>query len=180
MYIMKNILFILSTLLFGFSCSPHLSPFTQELYQSNNWTVDDLKQIQFYLSKDIVLYRKVSKGESTIHGGKIKIKKGQKIEEIIIEAGTPGIVLFSPKKDRIAVSFESSGTDKYLIFGPNPKVGERYVLLAKDWKKRKGKISYDDKIYFTDSESAYASLLVDLKKVRKVSLSKRKANGRTL
>ena len=177
---MKNILLLFSIVLLGFSCSPHLSPFTQELYQSNHWTVDDLKQIQFYLSKDIVLYRKVSKGESTIHGGKIKIKKGQKIEEIIIEAGTPGVVLFSPKKDRLAVSFESNGENKFLIFGPNPKAGKRYVLLAKDWKKHKGKISYDDKVYFTDSESAYASLLVDLKKVRKVSRTKHKASGRKL
>ena len=177
---MKNIFTILSIVLLGFSCSPHLSPFTQELYQNSNWTVDDLKQIQFYLSKDIVLYRKVSKGESSIHGGKIKIKKGQKIEEIIIEAGTPGVVLFSPKKDRLAVSFESNGNDRFLIFGPNPKVGDRYVLLAKDWKKHRGKISYDDKIYFTDSESAYASLLVDLKKVGKVSHSKRTASGRKL
>ncbi len=176
----KNFLF-LGLLLFTMNaCSPRLSPFTQRLYNDNNWTESDLKSIQFYVSQDIILHREVNSGESTIESGEIKMVNGKKVEEVVVRKGTPGVVMFLPKKDRFAVSFENSAEDRYLMFGPNPKAGNRYVLLASDWKRRKGKISYDGKSYYTPSESAYAALMVDLKKVRKVSVKSRTAKGRKI
>ncbi|MEL6867457.1 MAG: hypothetical protein AAFP19_23735 [Bacteroidota bacterium] len=162
------------------ACSPKLTPFTQRLVDENNWSEDELRRIQFYLSDDIVLRRQASKGDAKIVSGEIKIVNGKRVEEIIIEKGTPGILLFSPKENRFAVSFESGGDDRFLMFGPSPKSGSRYVLLASNWKRNRGEIRYAGKKYYTSSESAYATLMVDLKRVRNVSVKTRKASGRTI
>ena len=39
------------------SCSPNLSTFNQKLYEENQWSEEELKKIQFYLSDDIILTR---------------------------------------------------------------------------------------------------------------------------
>jgi hypothetical protein len=90
---------------------------------------------------------------------------------------TPGVFVFSPKEKRFAISFEDSDA-RFLMFGPNPKAGNKYVLLASEWKNRRGKVQYDDKTWRVSADDAVSSLLVDLKKVRKVSVSSRTAGGR--
>lgn len=166
-----------AVLLFLGSCSPSLSPFTQKLIDKNRWTEEDLKEIQFYLSRDIVLSRDYTSGASRIESGKIKMVKGRKVEEVRIPKGTPGIAVFQPKRDKLAVSFESQN-DQFLIFGPNPKKGSSYVLLATEWKNRRGKVKYDDKQFYTTTESGLATLLVDVKKSKKVKVKSRSAKGR--
>jgi len=174
---MYKVIFLFAALSLA-ACSPQLSPFTQELYDQNRWSEQELKKIQFYLSDDIILRRQISAGESTIASGKIRMVDGSEVEEVVIRKGTPGVLLFTPKTDRFAVSFESDGSERYLMFGPNPKVDERYVLLARDWDRRTGKVSYDNKLYYTDSESAFAHLMVDLRRIQKMELERRTAGGR--
>ena len=176
----KIFLFLGGLLFIMSSCSPKLTPFTQKLYDQNKWSESELKSIQFYLSEDIVLRREASSGSSTIEGGEIKMVDGKKLEEVVVKEGTPGVLVFLPKQNRFAVSFESENDERYLMFGPNPKAGNRYVLLASDWKRNRGKVSYDGKPFFTPSQSAYAALLVDLKKVRKVSVKSHTAKGRKI
>lgn len=144
---------------------------------SNNWSENEIKRIQFYLSEDIVLVRSRRGGSSNIQDGKIKIKDNSRVEQIKFKKGTPGTALFLPKEDRIAVSFES-GPEKFLMFGPNSKAKGRYVLLAKDWDRNVGKITYDDKVYETTSESAYAALLVQISGDGDVTYRSRNADGR--
>jgi hypothetical protein len=150
------------------------------MYDENHWTHQELGKIQFYLSDDIVLKRRRKEGNSVIEGGRIKVEKGQEIEEVIIPRGTPGVFLFSPKENRLAVSFESGSEKKYLMFGPNPKMGNRYVLLASEWDKNQGKVQYDGSYYWVDSNDAYAGLLVDLKRINKVKVNSRTASGNTI
>ncbi len=177
----NSIFFLLSLLLLGMSaCSPQLTPFTQRLYEENRWSDEELKQIQFYLSDDIVLRKEVSGGSSEIVSGEIKMVDGKKVEEIVIRKGTPGVFVFSPKTNRFAVSFESEEDKSFLMFGPNPKNGNRYALLASNLQRRRGQVSYEGRKFYTPSESAYASLMVDLKRVRKVSVKSRTAKGRTV
>ena len=175
-----NVLLIIGFVVFS-SCSPRLTPFTQELYEENGWTVDDLERIQFYLSEDIILRRGYSSGSSSISSGKIKVVNGKKIQETKIRKGTPGVFLFSPKEDRFAISFESGGK-RYLIFGPSRKNNGEYTLRAAEWDKEKGQgqVTYDGKTYFTPTKSAYATLMVDLKKVGSSSMKSRTAKGRTV
>jgi hypothetical protein len=163
-----NLFLAFGAMLFAFSCSPTLTPFTQKLHNEYKWGESDLKRIQFYLSDDIVLRRRVTEGQTRIQNGKIKTINGEKIEELIFKAGTPCVYLFSPKETRFAISFEQSDPPKYLMFGPNPKYGNRYVLLGKEWNNNTGTISYDAESWYTTSESAYACLLVDLKRATSV------------
>lgn len=172
-----NLLLILSLGLLS-ACNT-LTPFTQRLYEENGWTDADLKRIQFYLSEDIILRRGVTQGATTITSGKIKIVDGKKIEETVIRKGTPGVFLFKPKENRFAVSFES-GDKSYLIFGASEKNNGKYTLRAAEWDKGQGEITYNDQKYFTPARSAYATLMVNLKKIGKSEIRSRTAKGRTV
>ena len=179
---MKSYLFLFSIvgLLVMSSCSPKLTPFSQRLYFENGWSERDLQSIQFYLSNDVVLSRQMKDGESSIRDGKVKVVAGKEIEEVRFPKGTPGVLLFIPKENRVAISFEEGGDEKYLMFGPNRKHNGKYMMLAADWDKRFGTVTYNDQVYRTDYESAYSALLIDLKAIRKVTVKKKTAKGRTI
>ncbi len=160
------------------SCSPQLSPFTERLYEEQRWTDDELRRIQFYLSDDIVLRRQFSGADAKIEGGTIKIVGGKQVEEVLIRRGTPGVFLFSPKRNRFAVSFEAGSDTRFLMFGPNPKANGRFALLAADWEREQGTVTYDNRKYQVDAASAWATLLVDLKRMSITSVNSRTAQGR--
>lgn len=162
------------------SCSPRLTPFTQRLYKENGWSERDLQSIQFYLSKDIVLTRQMRDGESAIKDGKVKVVAGREIEEIRFPKGTPGVLLFVPKNNRFAISFEEGREEKYIMFGPNQRYSGKYMMLAADWDKNYGTVSYNERVYRTDSESAFAALLIDLKAIRRTTVKSKTAKGRTI
>ncbi len=170
-------------LAFGFcvfmlaSCNKNLNYFTQRMNDENGWSEQELKKVQFYLSDDIVLRRQLGASDSRISNGKIRIENGREIEEVRFEKGTPGVVVFSPKANRLAVSFESSD-DRYLIFGPNPKVGNRYTLRGKEWSRYQGKVTYDGRVYETSSRSAMTALLVDLKRANNTDYKSKTVGGR--
>ena len=159
------------------SCSSNLRPFTQRLYDEFNWTDEEIQNIQFYVSDDIRLWRDAGNEATMIQDGKVRIVDGREIEEIIIRKGTPGVVIFSPKENRFAVSFNEDD-DSFLMFGPNEKVNGRYVLLAKEWQKRQGKVTYSGRIYETDSNSAYATLMLDIKAAQKLKYNSTVVSGR--
>lgn len=170
---------VLSVLLFA-SCSPTLTPFTADLYKDYGWTENELKQIQFYVSEDIKLYRITKQGVSEVSNGEIKVIDGKRSEIIKIPAGTPGTLLFLPEKNRFAVSFEPESDKLFLMFGPGKNVDGRFVLLASEWDKRIGVITYGDRKYRTRSNSAWATLMVDLKKIVKSEYEVRTAKGREI
>jgi hypothetical protein len=172
-----NFLFALLAMLSLAACTPQYSFFTESLYQKQKWTEADISRIQFYISKDIVLTRALTEGETKISEGKIQIKNGRKVEQVIIRQGTPGVLVLMPKENRFAISFEESD-DAYLMFGPNPKYDNRFALLAQDWEREKGKVHYKGNLYEVGSESAYASLMVDLRRIGDHEFQSRKAEGR--
>src|SRR5690606_16875218 len=163
---MKRILFSLILLSFMGSCSPQLSPFSSSLIRDFQYDNEALSRIQFYLSDDIVLNRQLRQGESTIDQGRITVRDGRRVEEIVFRSGTPGVYVFSPGDQKLAISFER-GEDRYLIFGPSSRSrrGGRggsgiYGLLAKEWESDYGTITYDGKEYYTPARSAFVTLLV--------------------
>jgi len=160
------------------SCSKKLTPYTERLQDDFEFSTDDLQRIQFYLSEDIVLQRNLGLEETRITEGRIQVVDGREVEQIIFKKGTPGVLVFSPKDRRLAISFEEGGDDKYLMFGPNKRAGGRYVLLAKEWRNKLGKVSYNGKTYTTTNRSAYSALLVDLDKYRSVDYDSERVKGR--
>jgi len=159
------------------SCSPSLNYYTESMHYDYRLSDAELQSVQFYLSNDIVLYRDLGINDSKISDGKIKVVDGRKVEEIIFPRETPGVLMFSPKQDRFAISFEE-GDESYLMFGPNKKAGGKFVLLAKEWNRRVGKVTYKGKTWNTNSSSAMSALLVDVDKARKVSRKTQKVGGR--
>lgn len=159
------------------SCSKNLSYFSSSLAEENSWGEHQLKQIQFYVSQDIHLYRTASGGSSEIKDGRIEIKDERKVDEIVIKRGTPGILTFMPKEDRYAISFDDSGA--YLVFGPGQKTKGRFTLRAKSWNDKKGTgiVTYGDTEYKTTVRSAYAALMVDVKKASKSQTRSKTASG---
>ena len=180
--ILKNpsLIMFLLVMIIGFSsCSKRLTYFTQSMSNNLGWTESELQKVQFYLSEDITLRRNLGESDSRITKGKIRLVDGREVEEIFFKKGTPGVVIFSPKSERVAVSFED-GIDNYLIFGPNPKSGGRYTLRGKNWNKNSGKITYNGLEYTTGTRSSFAALLVDLKRAEKVKYSSKTVGGRKI
>ncbi len=168
-----------SLLLLMSSCSRELRPFTANILKEGNWSDTELKKIQFYLSEDIVIRRKLTEGVNEItSGGSIKIFKGEKVEEVRIPHGTPGVFLFRANDDHFAIGFDAINDKRYLMFGPNPKRQGSYVLLASEWKNQLGKVRYDDRFFFTDEPSAWSALLVDLRKIKNVEVTSKTERGR--
>jgi hypothetical protein len=175
-----HLLLILVGLGFLTSCSPRYSYFTKDLYEKEKWSQDEMMRIQFYVSRDIVLSRSLNAGETSITAGKIILKNGQRTEQVLIKQGTPGVMVLMPKEDRFAISFEDNSNDHYLMFGPNPKNDDRFALLAQDWSRENGRVHYGGQLYTVESTSAYASLMVDLRRVGQSQYESRKVVGRTV
>ena len=173
---MRNLIFFVTLTVFLSSCK-NLVPYTDAMKKKYNWSDEQVKRIQFYVSHDIILHRELSQGSTDIVQGKIRTINGRKVDEILIREGTPGILTEIPKQNKMLVSFEVSD-DHYLSFGVNPNVGEKYVLLASEWNNGMGKIHYSDKEYYTDPDSKYAFLLVDMRKIQKMDIKQRVAKGR--
>ena len=94
-------------------------------------------------------------------------------------AGTPGVFLFRPKEDHFAVSFESKDDTHYLMFGPNPKMDGEYMLLASEWNRRAGTVTYANEKFKTTS-SEIPRLLVSMKYRNVRRVEERNAGGRKI
>jgi hypothetical protein len=162
------------------ACAKQLTPFNQDLYDKYRWSNEELKNIQFYLSDDIVLYKKLDGSEASISDGKIQIKKEKKGEKILMKRGTPGVYIFSPKNNRFAISFHESDDTKYLMFGPNEALKGNFALLGKEWGKYQGQVTYEDQTYIVNADDALAILLVDLRKVSKYNYQNKEERGRKI
>jgi len=128
-------LFFFSLLLIG-ACTPtNPKRFTHVTYTNWNWTDAHLKRVQFYISHDIVLYRFLGENEVLrFKNGKIEMHKGRKAEKIYIYSYTKGgfISRQNGKEENFAISFEEDDS-LFLTFGPHPRYGGEYKLLAKAW-----------------------------------------------
>lgn len=161
------------------ACGPKLSPFTQRLIEDQRWEQSDLQRIQFYLSEDVVLTRELRKDRSTITKGTVKVINGREVEQVVFKRNTPGVFNFSPKEQRVAISFEQDN-EAFLVFGPNPKNGGKYSLLASDWDRNSGKVTYAGREWQVSSADAYASLLIPLKRLREGDTKGRVVGGRKI
>ncbi len=164
--------------LFLTSCTINLSPYTSSTQTKTNFNEDQLKKVQFYLEGTITLYRELGTSETEITSGEIQIVNGKKVEQIVIATGTPGVVVKAESKDVFLISFDTDGS--YLRFGANSDYSGRYTMMAKSWEGRTGIIEYAGKEYKSTSESIYAYLSVNMKKIDNTSVESKTAGGRTI
>ena len=176
----KYVIILCGAVLLIASCSPRI-PFTQTLREQYKLKDAELKSLQFYASHNIILNRgERTDKEQTTEEGTLTIKSGNYVEQIVIKAGTPGVVEKVIDRNRISVSFEV-GENKFLEFGAtNPKVNSRYTLLAPKWVNNKGEIQYGGKIYYSGSGSGNVYLLFKMRKLNKYSKEQRVVKGRKI
>lgn len=161
------------------SCGKNLVPYSAYLQDKHNWGKPEIEQIQFYTSKDIVLYRNVADSETQIVNGTVKIKNGKQVEEVVVRAGTPGIAVWQADDNRYGICFENND-DRFLTFGVNPEKQKKFYLLASEWNGKNGIVSYNGTKYRTNSGSADAFLLIDLKKTKNITVRSHTAKGRSV
>ena len=158
---MKNTILIILTALAISACSINLNDLHRDTIQGTQRLDQRMKKVQFYLSHELVLERSLSREKSNVRDGKIIVEKAGDVERIRIPAESPGVFVFSPDGEKMAISF-SENDQAFLMFGPNPNENNRYTLLGKNWNRNYGEVTYRNKTYYVSRRSAMTGLLVDL------------------
>lgn len=136
-------------------------------------------KVQFYLSDDIVLRRSAGSASASLSKGTIRVVDGREVEEIIIKAGTPGVLVDKLADDRLLISFEEDSRAR-LLFGASTKSAGRYDLLARNWSQGRGQVEYGGKTFTVDRRSSDASLMVDFRRQSQERRKTSSASGRTI
>ena len=107
----------------------------------------ELRALQYYVSDDIHLRRIVESGNRSIGRGILLERNARVVDEILIQAGTPGIAV-GVGNDWVAVSFEpgsylyfSSRNDGVHVVGDPGRPGDLYYLWATDWMQGTGVVT---------------------------------------
>lgn len=161
-----------------YACSSSI-PFTNDDKVKYNLTEDKLKKLQFFVSRDIVLQRgeRSDEAQEFDQDGKLIVSSSASLDEIYIKEGTPGVVVKVLDGNRLAVSFDATDDNKYLVFG-DPNNRGRYNLMGAEWNNGKGKINYGGKVYYVMPGGAGAYLKYKMKKVSENRKSQSAVKGR--
>ena len=146
-----------------------LKPYTDTLRAQNNWSKADVGTLQFYVSHDIVLRKKVAGDTSAIVNHKVVTKNIKDDSTIVIKAGTPAIITeWLEDSTVIRVRF-SSDTSHALNFKQNlTQENGRYLIEpVEDWRGNIGKFLYAGSIYYSDKDSRFVNLKVDVSQLNK-------------
>lgn len=176
----KSFIFIaLAGLLVLSSCAPRV-PFTQAVREKYKIGEEDLKRIQFYASNDIVMVRgQVSEKEKETTDGTFTVKSGQQVEEVVIKAGTPGVVTELIDGNTLAVSFELDDAEGLVFADKSQKKGP-YYMQTLPWKNNKRQVKYKQEMYSTSAQSNHVYLMFKMKQIRSFKRDQRVVKGRKL
>jgi len=140
--IMRNkvVFFVIATAAaFLSSCTTKLSLNIKEKIENSTVKLED---VQFYNSERIKLQRVLPKTEKVAEAaGKIKFRKGEFIETLILRRNTPGVYV-SQDEDRIFAAFEKGG-NLALPF----RLNGGYYVLDNRYADDKYLVTYDGKDY---------------------------------
>jgi len=168
-------LLVIAVILIMGSCNSTIY-FTQEMRNNLNENRLELEDVQFYVSRKLVLKRNLTYDETKIARGEIKFENGQYVEEIVIPKNTHGIAL-DKGGNWINVAFEQ-GVNRDLKFVMNSE--SLYQITALDWNDNYGKIKYDTLYYYLDPGGDEALLKVKKEEIYNFQKKKRVVKGRTV
>ena len=169
-------LLLLSAILMT-SCATRV-PFTDEIKKDFNLTESNLKQVQFYTSRTIILERDDQKEVTATTGkdGELVASKESMSERIVIPANRPCIFEKMDEDGSINIRFEM-GAGRVLKFKQRPNVATGRFYLHADWKDGKGELDYGGAVYYAVSGSSSAYLIVKLKQWQKNKRNDRTVKG---
>jgi hypothetical protein len=111
----------------------------------------------------------------------LRIDKGRKMEEVIIAASTPGVIVKADEK-RILVSFEEAinGKEVFVTFERGKNGYREGYFMFPDKVNERGEmvVNYGDQIYVATGESRQSHLMIDQDKVKVESYEARQVPGR--
>jgi hypothetical protein len=120
----------------------------------------ELRKVQFFNDKAIILRRKATESDIRQSGGKMVEVDGEQIQEILIKKGTKGVIVGN-KNGKLLIAFEN-GDGKYLRFYKNAK--NAYQIDADKWVNRRGMVSYAEMDFAIEAESNDVLLMFREKK----------------
>lgn len=187
---MKNIFFplVIATLLFASSCKV---TFTSDLRSKIEAQKLDLKKIQYYNSKTIVLQRILTTSDTRVASGEVRLQNGLQVEEIKIKKNTPGIC-DSLMADAVRIRFEAE-KGRYLIFqmgaygeyqlksdrfDPNSPSNQKNSQEVNQFMElNKGEVIYEGKKYYVNITITPPKIKIKKTESSKFAKSSRKASG---
>lgn len=179
MFDMRSVIAASSLLFLLASCSPQLTPFTQQIREQYKLKPEELTSIQFYTSNSFVLRRGENAMGKETEGGELQVVKEKYIEEVVIKAGTPCVITEVVDGNRVKVSFEDGGS-KYLVFGSIRNKDGYYTLQALEWVNGKGKLNYGENTYYSSEGSRDIFLTFKMKSLEKYKADQKVVKGKRL
>lgn len=169
----------LAVLLMMSACAPRVQ-WTQAIKDQYQVKESELKSIQFYTTGDIVLQRAESSGSNKeTNQGELVISSGNSLEQVVIKAGTPGIVEKIIDDTRFAVRFEM-GEGKTLIFGNDQPSKGAYYLMPEEMQGSNKIVNYGNKKFAVTGNSAYVTLSFKMRKLNKYTKDQHVVKGMKL
>lgn len=185
----KLIILVISSLLLS-SCTLQFTSTLRTQLENSNVNIQDL---QYYNSKRFILQRELTEKDSASISGKIKMKKGKKIEIIKFNRKTPTIcskfttdtlfmVFEQGKKDSIPFILYADLSSTYILFSPRPISGVKSRPLTMVNYTGYSNIKFYDIIKYEKNDYFYGysvrpKLLVKKKDVRYALRQVRVAKG---
>jgi len=158
--------------LFISSCS-NLIYFTNGIRENLDENQLEIEKVQYYNSEKIVLRRSLSKEETQIAKGIIKLEDGNYFEEIIIPKQTKGIAV-STGSEYLKIAFER-GDNRNLRFVLNDD--NMFQISADCWKNNYGCVSYDTSTYYVIPSSSNTLLMVSKEYISNIEKKRRVLEG---
>lgn len=170
-----SLLAICATLLLLPACATRV-PFTVALRRE--LTDADLARLQFYVSQEVQLSREMRSEEKGVTAGHtFRVEKGRRIEEIVLEDSTPGVVV-GAAESALSVSFEPPivGREAALTFAPPGQATDRtpYHLAVGEGQTLK----YGGTDFRASNASLAAFLEIDLEQIENIRRERRVLPGR--
>jgi hypothetical protein len=159
--------------------------FTDGLSSEYKLGSEQKRLLQYYVSDTIRLVRSASGGQTGIRDGRLVSSSSRDVDQVVIDGGTPGIVLASGP-NWMAVSFEP-GTYLYFVSRANRQtwladdyVDDQYYLYLPDFNGQAGTVRLGSTMYTATDDSFRAHLVVDRESFSAVDARQAKLPGRYL
>jgi hypothetical protein len=152
-------------------------PFTRDLIAGNSLSEDAIKQLQFFVSTDILLRRELTPGDARIARGKLIVDNGKSVDEVEVPKFAPGVadaVEFNTNDvDHIVVSFEK-GAPGIEFIARVEKPRDSFGLM---FHAETHAVSFGDLSYRPLNDSLHAILLVDRESMGNLQSKRRVLKG---
>lgn len=159
------------------SCATKI-PYTKKVKDEFDLNENNLKNVQFFTSRTIILERDENKEVTATTGkdGELIASSEEFSERIIIPANRPCIFESMDEDGSINIRFEL-GAGRVLKFKQRPNIATDRFYLQADWKDGRGELDYGGAVYFAVSGSSAAYLEVKLKQWKRKKNKDRVVKG---